>query len=172
MATQLLDFTKDPFVALYFAAIQCLTDKTMSENDKKFSMSVWIIDSISLTHIYCNLPDKNAWPRYAEITAPYSDNEFLKRQKGCFLLDRNFASSNDYQTIEEVIINKSSKKKINYLTKEFIKRIDISSTKVESILLYLEKMHTSYLNLMPSFNNVVKHIDFYKRIKESKQRNQ
>jgi hypothetical protein len=163
MATQLLDFTRDPYVALYFAARQCLAEKESSSKEEYY-LSVWTIDSIAVASIHCNLPSKEYWPRYTEITAPYAYNEYLKRQKGMFLLDRNFASSLDYKTIDEVVLEEAGKKRLSYLTKEPIKRIDVICNKAKDVLLLLDKMHVSLSNLMPSFDNIFEHIQFYNKI--------
>jgi hypothetical protein len=164
--TRLLDFTYNPFVALFFAAKQGLEELDKATDDD-FNICIWAINRVSLTHIK-TMDTKNPYsPRYLEITTPYAANEYLKKQQGVFLLDSCFAKDiMNYRTIDEVISEELGKNKL--VTPGFccepVKKIEINISEAKTVLLLLKKMHISLASLMPSFDNVKRHIDFYRSI--------
>jgi hypothetical protein len=165
MQTQFIDFTRNPYVALYFAAMQALEFYKKNENKK---MCIWIIDRTGKDSIYFKNEKEEIWPRYAEISAPYGSNPYLKSQKGLFLFDRCFTKYNEYKTIDYVIANEKINKLSYSLTKEIIKKVEIHVENVKHILLTLRDMGISISTLMPSYDNVSNHIKFYKSIEDKK----
>lgn len=90
LSTELLDWTKNPLVACYFAASNVIADK-----DSNGFMSVWVFDvekEDSLNHFH----HKNI----EIIDVPRSTNRNISSQQGCFTLVRQSLDSRSPLTFE------------------------------------------------------------------------
>ncbi len=83
IATRLLDFTYDPFIALWFAS----QDRLHSGTDWSSRLcAIWAIDLRYLRKI--RVLGNQSRSSIVEVRVPNAGNEFLSAQRGLFLLDR------------------------------------------------------------------------------------
>lgn len=148
--TRFLDFTFDPYTALFFAA-----DYIVDEINKFF-----VVYAIN------NFNQKNIIDRYEDILSPNFYNDYLKQQKGLFLLDKKtndvLINKNEVEDIEKVFCeeftiwkknNPNYKNSYNNLY-HFMIKIKIIEELRRPILLNLNKMGYNRSSIMPSYDNV------------------
>lgn len=163
--TRLIDFTRNPLVAAFFAASDALKKKT----DKEYSgyFSVW---AVNLTFL------ANAWARsnmefeegISTVEVPSARNPFLKAQDAFFLLDRDAGNlfrqeeGRGFRPLDESILTRAGDprsweiigRKEAFCRPPIVRKFKIPVTEAQELLedLYAEKI--SRVHLMPTLDNV------------------
>jgi hypothetical protein len=129
--TRLLDFTCNPYIALFFAAYQHYN------SDQKNDFSVWFTERKNLVNLY-----KKQDYSYQQITCNGALNNFLFNQNGLFISDE--------------IVQNEKYLPINLKMPDNIYEVRIDSKLVEDVLIELKKMKISYATIFPSYEGLTK----------------
>lgn len=150
--TRLLDWTKNPLVAAYFATSQALNFREPSEN-----LAVWLVDSATL-----NQTDN----KLEYVTLPGSTSNNLAAQKGVFLIhrqqhgmgrDASFSSEKLKNTVNEIF--EESRSSTAY-------KITLPSKIAGALLFRLNKFGISAATLFPGFDGAARAALEYKMAKK------
>jgi hypothetical protein len=156
--TRLLDFTFNPYVACYFAAIG-------NKNLKKDSyIAIWAIHKDA----------QKCVPRMEFYEPLRSKNRYLHAQDGLFILDRgingcwdNGPPNFDMGQIVVENFNKNSEyvKSFQFLGIEIIYKFVLPAIQVDKLLFTLENRGINPASIAPSFENVVKSLELQRERK-------
>lgn len=150
--TRLLDWTKNPLVAAYFAASQVLNLRKTSK-----TLAVWVIDSEVL---------KQMEGKLEYVTLPGSTSNNLAAQKGVFLIHRqqNEMSRNSNFSCENM---KNSVNKLFEESNNFIAyKVTLPSSQAGELLFRCCKFSISAATLFPGFDGAAKAVLEYKLAKK------
>jgi hypothetical protein len=87
--TRLLDFTTEPLVAAYIAAIESAREHAEAAREETARMAVWIIPrrpSLDRQLWFVDAKDESHMVTIHEVTAPYATNPNLRAQRGKFVM--------------------------------------------------------------------------------------
>lgn len=177
--TRLLDFTEDPLVAAYFAAIGAWNPQEgepITGAGRRY-MAVWVVDMRFLRAINA-IPGR--YPeRIGEVRVPRANNSYLHAQLGFFLVDRganDVMARGESLSLEDTtaeraafwhngrrLLRKGIRKQA-WFNELPIKMVRISTTHTGELLRELENRGVSKGSLMPSLDRVVESLEFQRSI--------
>ena len=169
--TRLLDLTKNPLYAAFFAIYDRLKYHPENYGD---CLCVWCLNLPVLKDkslfgykkIEKKLYRSNKWQRYKTIHMPWARNEFMNRQEGFFIIDCSAEylrhKGEQYQPIDEVVKSLNTKIQDAVLLKIEL-GID-KNTLLDSFKLLRQKNITD-IKLMPTLQNISEAINLYGKLK-------
>ena len=177
--TRLLDFTEDPLVAAYFAAISAWERDPLPEGSEDTAhLSVWVID-LRFVRALANISHR--YPeRVAEVRVPRANNSYLNAQFGFFLMDRG---ANDVMgrgeplSLEHAVVDRASfwskgrrlaKYEIepNWFDTIPIRQVNLSTEFTVELLKELANRGITKGSLMPSLDRIVESLEFQRLLGE------
>jgi hypothetical protein len=161
--TRLLDFTKNPLYAAFFA----INDR-IEKHPSTFSSDMLCVWAVNLGLLKDNTlfsykkltrdtyKDGVPWQRFKTIRMPWARNTFLKQQEGIFIIDRGAEfiraiEKSNYQSIENVVVNSDHKFVEPVLLKmELLANKDV----IANAFVLLRRRNIIKAKLMPTLQNV------------------
>lgn len=147
--TRLLDWTKNPLYAAYFAA------NDVNPSDADGSIAVWAIQINLLRSTGAN-NEHNAplgYARFLDHTVPNSENRYLHSQRGLFLYPvygcAHYAITGEFPNLEEFALQIESE-----LSTPIIKKLTLPYSEVGELLRLLWLKGVSRAQLMPTLDNI------------------
>ncbi|MBD3375859.1 FRG domain-containing protein [candidate division KSB1 bacterium] len=128
--TRLLDFTGNPFIALFFAAYQ-----NYNLIGSKNNFAVWFFERRKLVDA-----NSNSNYQYQQVTCNGALNNFLHNQHGLFISDE--------------IIPQKKYEPLNCRIPNHIHKLKINSNLTADLLIELKKMKISYSVIFPSYEGL------------------
>jgi hypothetical protein len=171
--TRLLDWTRSPLVAAYFAAKDALKVEGDTHDDER--LAVWAMNRLTLREAWLhNAPD----PGYPEVpilvTAPHAGNENLHAQQGLFVLvwvRRGFPPN-------ETVISRPLDELSEWTrcwqgaSVPVFYRMTLPRSEANELLYYLYKEGVSAAGLFPGYQGVVEAICEQNRCMQRRKRAQ
>ena len=165
--TRLLDFSYNPQVAAYFAALDAMKWLDMNEQvSENSAFAIWVVDLRFIRRAWHQPPAGS--DRVCEITVPRAKNPFLHAQHGLFLLDTgvsNVWNQGQFPALEQVICERPDywKAMSGFWTDSApqekllspIIKLEAPLTCVEAVIRFLHSQGTTYAHVMPSYDGVV-----------------
>lgn len=150
--TRFMDWTYSPFVAAYFAAINGADEHKVDPNSE---LAIYCLCTRLL----------NDLPSIEIVSVPFSENEYLRAQRGVFLLMKNaneyFMENQAWPSIEDII------RKERVVGKDYMRaatiKITLPTSESKELLRLLYRLDISELTMMPSLSNAAKSFN-YKRV--------
>ena len=177
--TRLLDFTEDPLVAAYFAAISAWERDPLSEESEDTAhLSVWAID-LRFVRALANISHR--YPeRVAEVRVPRANNSYLNAQFGFFLMDRganDVMARGEPLSLEHVVMDRASfwskgrrlaKYQIepSWFDEIPIRQVNLSTEFTVELLKELANRGLTKGSLMPSLDRIVESLEFQRLLAE------
>ncbi|MEK3788060.1 FRG domain-containing protein [Paenibacillus sp. FSL K6-1230] len=165
LPTRLLDWSLDPFVSLYFGAINALKNDLI-EGDH---LVMWVLDVAQLTSL--NRPVKQI--PLSIINPPYSGNENLKAQKGILTLWEDTSVSKpggeiqllnqiDRTPLDELLIKiLSNNEEYQGNSYPMMFKLLLPTTQAPMLVSALKTINYSAASLFPGFDGITKSIKEY-----------
>ena len=171
LSTRLLDWSRDPFVGLFFATgypYMEFRDRVIGKSDVNLSMemsawrngkfAVYVLDASLLDEVQSERPPAEQLLRI--VTAPAAGNPNLLAQRGAFTVMR------EVRTIEPLAVDR---RPFEQLAEEvypelaekrppWIRKVVASRDLVEDVILNLRAMGYNFSGLFPGFDGVAKGI--------------
>ena len=155
IATRLLDWSWDPYVAAYFAASGILrTDKAPAHDDR---IAIWmLLLAIVETQSYLHGNEPKEWP-VRVITAPTADNANLRAQRGVFTLHNIIrykpAQSPEAPSMDDVL-NANLAKSVDPDPPAALTRLTLPASEAPELLSLLSRQGYHRASLFPGFEGV------------------
>lgn len=147
--TRLLDWTKNPLYAAYFAA------NDVNPTDADGSIAVWAIQIDLLRSTGANNQHNapSGYARFLDHTVPNSENRYLHSQNGLFLNPvygcAHCAIKGEFPNLEEFALQIERE-----LSKPIIKKLTLPYSEVGELLRLLWLKGVSRAQLMPTLDNI------------------
>jgi hypothetical protein len=144
--TRLLDFTRNPLVAAYFAA----RSEEAQTDDEAEQIAVWAVDASEL--------EKQS--RIRTMTCRRAENSFLHAQDGLFLWDTeataDYVAKGAWPTMDSVL--RGLETTHGY---EILRKVTLPVSEVPRLLRLLWRKRAALPHLMPSYDNIAKSLGTY-----------
>ena len=167
--TRLLDFTRHPLVAAFFAAKGAYY---ADPNDPAEEFAVWALNLPFLNFLNKHgLPEFPGSLNFLTVEVPHLDNEFLHAPRGLFLLDAGLCGEwhgkapEQLTDIKERLFRLLPRAICNWRREnphviDVMVKITLERTKSEEVLRCLDRGGINRAVLMPSYRNVLKLLEF------------
>jgi hypothetical protein len=157
--THLLDWTRNPEVAAFFAADEGESLRAYSyENtdpddgsgpDCPSHICVWAIDTSRLRRFEMPVPDRGTYRELRRFTVPRAEHTYLHAQAGLFLYDSTAVVSGKPLSFDQVLaLDRDS------ISPPSIRKITLPILEAGELLWRLYRRRVSRAHLMPTFDNV------------------
>lgn len=163
--TRFIDFSENPLVAAFFASYFAFYyTYEQSEKFKKDLNKTFCIWGINLARL--NQITDLEIPRVFVARVPYASNKYLQRQKGLFLYDaqiNNFWNEGNPPFLDDVLLELSNNKSENDSNQPILVKFNLPIYPfAQKVLKLLEEEGLTIAYLMPTFDNVVRNLEFYR----------
>jgi hypothetical protein len=169
--TRLLDLTKNPLYAAFFAVYDRLKNQSKNYGDH---LCVWCLNLpvlkdktlFSYQKIKNKLYRHKEWQRYKTIHMPWARNEFMNRQEAFFIIDCGVEflryNGGKYHPIDQVV--QSLHTQIQHTALLKIELLIGQNTLLDTFKVLRERNITD-INLMPTLQNISEAINLYGKLK-------
>ena len=179
--TRLLDFSEDPWVASYFAAISAwdADDRQKLPRDDWGNLAVWAID---LRFVRAANKILHRYPeRLSEVRVPRANNSYLNAQFAFFLMDRganDIMARGEPLSLEQVVVSRAAfwstgNRLARHRTIQTwfsdipVRQVQLPRDCTRELLLELANRGITKGSLMPSLDHIVESLSIQKSISDS-----
>lgn len=180
--TRLVDFSRDPLVALFWAAYHAFHGRPGNDDE----LAVWAIDLWFVRHAWRNryypITAKEYGARLRVVQVPAARNPFLLAQQAFFLLDteanEDYLEHGRHRAMVEVLVEHASDERTwaNLERREgleavqrdrpLVRKLILPASEAADLLDLLDRSECIHLaKLMPTYDNVTKTIDLRRELK-------
>ncbi len=154
--TRLLDFTRNPFFAAFFAASypffeEYLTKRKRLKKNKK--MCIWGIDKKNATHIISMTHDRP----WQEIPTPSNRSSNLFAQEGLLMLDRG---ANDYFITKKKWRDFQNMGEPDYGKPDYFVKFTLPQSEYKNLLRRLWENDITPARIMPNLDRVAQTLEY------------
>lgn len=161
LPTCLLDFTRNPFVASYFAARDavptameknaCFTDQSAAADP-----CTWIIADPTFPK------DRDVIPRVRVVIPPASDNQTIQRQEGVFLYGTTLNPTPQEHWRAEYMPDEPLEQVISHQSPGSVVRLSLDASHAKTLLHKVMKLGYDSSRFFPTFEGVVRCLQDYR----------
>lgn len=150
--TALLDWTRNPLIAAFFAANMVnIEDKVNRENDEFSQIAVWALRSDVLGEGFYA-----ADHRLKAVTIPRSENNYLHAQNSLFTYDaggeEDYLKNGKWPSIQDALMDHQYAD----IERPLLMKVTFPANQAENLLRLLAAEGISWAHLMPTYDNIAK----------------